>query len=549
MKKYFIPLIFIFLLFGCTGSKPHISVSFLSTSPAQPYEGDEVTLTVNVVNSASVAANEFTVDVFATNAANNVSLKTEVLKLQPNSNESINISWSPYSAGVYNIVARVDAGNQVSDASADKESSMNISVKPSEGVELFSALPNRELQNVGIINITNEGIGVLYADSQAVQEFSNSTYFAFLRPYLSNLKDVQVGTADYVDGRHGVVLLIRGALSAERMSTIIASFIKLQTNMNSTLQHKTINGTDVSVFRSNALPAPLCIWRENGWLKLTAYIDSLTLETCDSFFGKYDASYANEPLGIRNELAKEPPFNATLLGTTLHLSNITNTSMDEYGAAFEDDEGFYIYYVTKEQYAAGNNTCFGRILNRSSEQICEASPANSTWAIVQRKVGNYVIACLSTPKSGGLTISVEQKAIDLCYSLNYSGEERTWVSILSVLKPRRCELPDQFSCASYNYTNSTLVLNITQNTGKTVMINGFGCSSYLNASKASFQLAQPITLPSNSSVILNAQCHDESNIVIGDSYVYFDTRLYLNYSITGSNTSKLVVGNLTLRNI
>jgi hypothetical protein len=292
----------------------------------------------------------------------------------------------------------------------------------------------------------------------------------------------------------------------------------------------------------------VCVWREDGWLKMTSYVDSIALETCDSMFGKYDPSYAEEPLSIGKELARTPPFNATLLGATLHLSNLTNISKSDYGAAFDDYEGFYIFYTTRELYTPGNNTCFGRISNQSSMQICETPPINSTWAAVQRKVGNYTIACISAPKTGALTISVEQKDMDLCYSLNYPGEERMWVSILSLMQPQRCELPDNFNCLSYNFSNATLQLNLTQNTGKAIVVNGFGCSSQANASKKYFQLPQPVTLPSNSSVMLNSPCYDESGGTIQMTYTYFNTKLYLNYSIEGSQEPKVIVGNLTIRN-
>jgi hypothetical protein len=545
MKRYFIPLILLLLLFGCTGSKPHLSVSFLPASSIQPHEGDEVTLSVNVANTASVEAKEFMVEVLV----GNVSLKPDVLTLQPNSNQTISISWFPYSGGDYDVITRVDSGNLVSDASADKESRIRISVLPAVEESIFSAVPAGKLQNVAIINATNRGISSLYTYLPTMPDILNPTYAAFLRPYLRNLKEVHIGTLDYANGRHAVVIFIKGPVSVEQMSGMLAGLTNLETDQDSTVQNKTINSTLVYIINSDGLPAPVCIWRENGWLKLTSYIDAITLDTCYDTFGKYDPSYAEEPLSIGNEFARTPPFNSTLLGTTLHIANLTNTSKSDYGAAFDDAEGFYVFYTTKDQYTPRNNTCFGRILNRSSMQTCEAPPINSTWAAVQRKVGNYTIACLSTPKTGGLTIGVEEKALDLCYSLNYPGEEGMWVSILSLLHQQRCELPDNFNCLSYDFSNAILQLNLTQNTGKNVVLNGVGCSSQANASKIPFQLTPPIILPSNSSVMLTSPCYDEAGGTVQMTYTYFDTKLYLNYSIQGSNESKVVVGNLTIRKI
>lgn len=544
MKRYLIPLILLLLL-GCVGSKPRLSASFLPASPAHPYEGDEVTLSVNVANSAAAEAKEFTVEFLA----NNVSLKTEVVTLPPNSNQTVSFSWFPYSAGEYNIVARVDSGNQVSDASADKESTIHISVLPAKGESIFSVLPKGRLENVGIINETSQGITALYTYMPAIQVLSNPAYISLLSPYLKNVKELHIGTADYASGIHAIVISIRGATSSDELSTILSTIIKLGTNLNSIVQRKTLNGTDVSIFTSDGLPAPVCIWRDKGWSKLTMYIDPITLETCDSMFGGYDSSYADKPLSIASEFARSPPFNATLLEETLQISNLTNTTVYHYGATFGDAEGFYGFYVVKDPYTPINNTCVGRILNSSSMQVCETPPLNnSTLARALRKVGNYTAACLSTPKTGELTASVEEKAIDLCYSLNYPGEEGTWVNILSLLHQTRCELPDNFSCLSYEFGNATLKLNLAQNTGRTIVLNGFGCSSLSNASAASFRLAQPITIPSNSSVMLTSKCYDEVGGVIQDTYTYFDTRLYLNYSIQGSE-SKAVVGNLTIRKI
>jgi len=544
MKRYFIPLIMLMLLFGCTGSKPHLSVSFLPAPSVQPHEGDEATIGVNVANTGQVEAKEFRVEIFV----GNVSLSTSILTLQPNSNQTVFASWSPYSGGDYNVVARVDSGNLVSDASADKESSMSVSVLPAKEESIFSAVPPGKLQNVAIINATTKGITSLYTYLPTMPDILNPTYAAFLRPYLRNLKELHIGTLDYASGRHAVIIFIKGPESVEQMSSMLTSLTKLETGLESVVQNKTINGTLVRIVNSDALPAPVCIWREDGWLKLTSYIDPVALETCDIMFGSYDPSYAEEPLSIGKEFAKVPPFNASLLGATLHIANLTNTSKSDYGAAFDGAEGFYVYYTTKEQNASLNNTCFGRISNRSSMQICETPPINSTWAAVQRKVGNYSIACLSSAKTGQLTISVEQKALDLCFSLNYPGEERMWVSVLSLLHQQRCELPDGFSCLSYNFSNAVLQLNLTQNTGKTVVLNGFGCSSQANASEEYFPLPQPVTLPSNSSVMLNSPCYDAAGGTIQMTYTYFDTRLYLNYSIQGSNEPKVVVGNLTIRN-
>ncbi len=548
MKRYFIPIILLLLLFGCVGNKPQLSVSFLPASPAHPYEGDEVTLSINVVNSASVLAKEFTVEVLV----NNVSLKTDVLTLQPNSNQTMSFSWYPYSAGEYDVTARVDKGNTVSDPSAGKESSMRVSIAPAERVSMFSALPDRSLVNIGVINVTGKGITALYNYLPTMQEISGAGYLTFLRPYIKNFREVQIGTVDYADQRHGIIVFIRGVAPVQQLSALLSSFVKLETNLDAVVENKTINGVDVSIISSDALPAPLCIWRERGWSKISLYADSYTLETCDSMFGTYNSSYADMPLSLGNELAKAPPFNTSLLGATLHFSNFSGSltaNMSEYGAAFEDDEGFYGFYATKQAYQPQNNTCVGRILNRSSMQVCETPPINSTWAAVQRKVGDYSIVCLSTPKSGVLTASVEEKAVDLCFSLNYSGEERMWMSILDLLHQKRCELPDGFSCLSYDFNNATLQVNLTQNTGKEVVLNAFGCSSQTNASMESFKLAQPLTMPSNSSVTLNVPCHDSSGGTVVAAYTYFDSKLYLNYTIEGSNESKVVSGNLTIRKI
>jgi hypothetical protein len=544
MKRYFIPLILI-LLFGCTGGKPHLSVSFLPVSMLHPYEGDEMTLSINIANTGAAEAKDFTVDIFV----NNVSLKTEVLTLQPNSNSTVLVSWYPFSGGEYDVVAKVDPGNLVTDASADKEASTHVSVSPAEQLNLFSAVPARELRNVGIINVTRQGIRDLNSYMPAMSGISNIGYLAFVRAYLNNFKEVQIGSADYVDGRHAIAISIKGAISPEQIASIFSTFIKSQTTAGVSLQNKIIDGANVTILTSDALSDPVCVWRERGWLKVATYLDPTALETCGSVFGRYNTSYVESVLSVENELAREPPFNTTLLGSMLHVSNITNSTVFEYGAAFEDEGGFYGYYVTKQDYKNGTNVCIGTILNRSMMQICETPPINSTWAAVQRKVGNYSIACLSTPKTGDLTAEIETKALDLCYSFNYSGEERTWISVLSFIHERKCELPDNFSCLSYNFSNNTLDINLTQNSGRAVVLNGFGCSSQKNASTVSFQLPQPLTLPSNSSVMLSVPCYNASGGVRGGNYTYFDSELYLNYSIGGSSESKVIVGNLTIRKI
>jgi hypothetical protein len=539
MKRYILPFLLLLLLFGCLGSKSHLSVSLSQISPAKPYEGDEVTFSVNVVNSGAAEAKEFTVDFLV----NNVSVKTELMTLPPNSNKTTSFSWFPYSAGEYDVVAKTDASNLISDASADKETKVHLSVSSAEEVDIFSALPSGKLDNIGVINVSSQGISSVYTYSANMKELPD--YFVLLKPYVKNLKEVRIGTVDYADSRHAIVIFIKGIVSIEQISNLLLLLTKTQFDV----QHKTINGTDVSLLANSELSTPFCVWREKGWLKLTIYIDSVMLETCESMFGRYDPSYANEPLSSGAEFAKEPPFNATLLGATLHLSNLSNVSKAEYGAAFEDGEGFYGFYVTKEPYTARNNTCFGRILNRSSMQVCEnPPPTNSTWTLAQRRVGDYSLVCLSSPKTGETTIEIETKALDLCYSLNFSGEERTWTRIFDMLRPRTCEFPDNFSCLSYDISNATLKLNLTQNTGKTAVLYGFRCSSEVNASSTSFQLPKPIILNSNSSLTLESPCYDEAGGIIQD-YVYFSTKLYLNYSFEGSNEPKVIVGNLTLRKI
>jgi hypothetical protein len=471
-----------------------------------------------------------------------------VLTLQPNTNQTLNFSWFPYSAGDYEIVARADAGNLISDASAGKQSSMHISVLPAEESNIFSVLPNGRLQNVGVINITANGISEVYNYLPTVQELQTQI-LVFVRPYIRNFKEVQIGTEDYIGGQHAIVIFVKGAASPQQLSSILSSFIMTQTGLNSTVQHKTLDGQDVSIVTSDGLPAPVCIWRDKGVLKLTILSDFVTYETCDSAFGTFDSSYADAPLSMGSELVREVPINTTLLGTTLHLSNLTNTTVEEYGAAFEDNEGFYGFYVTKEPLTITNATCVGRIINRSSMQVCETPPVNSTWAAAQRNVGNYSLACLGTPKTGTLTAGVEGKTIDTCFYLNYTGEERKWISILDLLHQARCELSNNFSCLSYEFSNASLKLNLTQNTGKTVVLNALGCSSQPNVSAASFQLPQPVTLPSNSSLTQTLQCYDNNGGIIQATYTYFDTKLYLNYSVEGSSESKVIVGNLTIRKI
>jgi hypothetical protein len=321
----------------------------------------------------------------------------------------------------------------------------------------------------------------------------------------------------------------------------------MTSNVDSTVQSEDINGTNVSVITSNALPSSVCIWREKGLLKITSFIDSATLETCDTMFGARDASYAENPLSVKNSIAGSPPFSTTLLGETLHVANITGTTITEYGAAFSDNEGFYGLYVTKQPYnETQNNTCYGRIMNNSMEQVCEATSVNATWAVVQRRIGDYTMACFSTPKTGNLTVEIENKALDFCYALNYSGQERTW-SRPELLHPAGCNFPDGFICPSYDYSNSTLTLNLTQNTGKTVVINGFKCS--WETSPTNLQLTKPIVLNSNSTIHIRVPCYNETGSQLTQEYVYFSSFLYMNYSFEGSNDSKLITGNLTVRKI
>lgn len=540
MKRYAIPLIMLLLLFGCTSNKPNLSVSFTSSPPVNPYEGDAVMFSINVVNSGNAAASDFMVDIFV----NNVSLKTDSITLSPNSNQTISYTWYPYTGGEYDIVAKVDAGNLVSDASPNKQSAMHVSVLPVQPQSLFSVLPDRELRNVGITYITSQGISSATAYLPSMSGVSIG-YLSMVLPYIKNFKDVGIGTLDYADNRSGMVIFIRGPVSAMQAAGTVASFLKAQTGMNSTLQYKIINGTNVTILSSPVLAVPVCIWREGGWTKLTFYSDPQTLETCDSLFGVYNSSYAEAPLSVQTEFVKYPPFNSTLLGETLQIANLTNTTTYDYGAAFEDAAAFYGYYVVKEPYVPRNYTCMGRVLTSGAMQICETPQTNSTWIVAQRRVGNYTIACLATPKAGADATSVEQNLVNLCFSLNYSGEERSWVSILTMLRSKRCELPDGFSCLSYNFTNATLYVDLTQNTGNAVVINGFGCSSVKNVSVSAFQFPQPVTLPSNSSVMLNSPCYDLSG-VMNSTYSYFDTQVYLNYSVKGSNESKVIVGNLTI---
>ncbi|MEM3690756.1 MAG: hypothetical protein QXZ40_03470, partial [Candidatus Micrarchaeia archaeon] len=289
-------------------------------------------------------------------------------------------------------------------------------------------------------------------------------------------------------------------------------------------------------------------WREGGWTRAVVYTDAL-FNTCEDIVGSvFNSSSADELLKMTEQLKAETPFNSTLIGETYHISNLTKF---EYGAAFEDEEGFYGFYTTEQPYKEEVNACSGRIANRSKEgggvmQVCEIMPGiQSNWTIVQRKVGNYSSICVSIPK-GEPTIPIEMKALDICYSFNFSGEERRWVSFLEALRQPRCEFQDTFSCLSFNLSSGTLKVNLTQNSGKTVVINGFKCTPEEETPKTNFQLNKSVTLPSNSSVLLEVLCYDQFDGIIKES-IYLSTRMYLNYSYEGSNESRVVRGNLTVR--
>jgi hypothetical protein len=332
-------------------------------------------------------------------------------------------------------------------------------------------------------------------------------------------------------------------MSLEQMAVALS----LLTNSRFMMENKSINGKTITVLTTANDSLPICLWREGGWTRALVYTNIFSFETCEDIAGRGYQSNSTELLSRTKELNEELPFNATLIGDTRHISNLTKV---EYGAAFEDDEGFYGFYVTKEPYKPQNNTCQDRIANRSSMQLCESRPAgNSTWTLAERKVDDYSIICLSIPKSNEPTIDIEMKALDICYSFNFSGEERTWMSFLDMLHPSNCKFPDNFTCNSYDFSNSTLKLNLTQDTGRTVVLHGFKCSTEETTPTAYFNLNQSVVVPPNSSVNLEVPCYDEFGGVLQEVLVYFNSKMYLNYSFEGSNESKVITGNLTIRKI
>jgi|GEM_PF-6742917 len=534
MKKF--AFLFLLLLFGCIAGKPKLSVSSIETT-AGVYEGDLASFEVTVANNGSAEARDFVVELLA----NGTPVRTEVLSLPPNSEQKIIFMWSASSAGVYEVTARVDAGNVVSEASPSKQSSVSFSVKEAEKINVFSAIPDKKLANVGLFNVNDDGLNAVYKYSATIPEIPQ--YFVWLRQYVKGLKEVQIATADYYDGSKAIAVIAKGVLPPEQMAAAIA----LSINSNLTLQRKMVNGVNVSVVSANNTP-PICIWREGGWTRAVVYADPL-FNTCEDVVGhSYNSSVAEELLSMTQQLKGVTPFNSTLLGETYHISNLTKF---EYGAAFEDEEGFYGFYATEQPYKEEVNPCSGRIANRSKEgggtmQACEIMPGKqSNWTVVQRKVGNYSIICISIPK-GEPTIPIEMKALDTCYSFNFSGEERRWVSFLEALRQPRCEFPDTFSCLSYNFSNGTLKVNLTQNSGKTVVIHGFKCTPEEETPTTHFQLNKSIILPSNSSALLEVLCYDQFDGIIKES-IYLSTRMYLNYSYEGSSESRVVRGNLTVR--
>jgi len=534
MKRLIIPLLLLLLLFGCLGNKSQLSTSISSTSPEHPYEGDIVTFTVNVVNSGGADANDVTVDL----SVDNISVKTLAVSITQSSNKTVSFSWVPLSAGDYHIVAKADSGNVVSEPSAEKETSMELSVLPSEETDAFSIVPSKKAVDVELFDVKSEGIQAAYAYSSTTELPS---YLSLLR-YVSNSKEVKIGTVDYTDLSRATVLLIDGPSSVEQM----AGLLGIMANATFEVQNKTINGTEISVLSAGSSVLPLCVWREKGWLKMFAYQDLTSFKTCEDLIGNYDPSYLNGMLNESRELASPLSFNATALGSMQRLLNFTRS---EYGAAFEDDEGFYGFYVAEEPLALQDYLCNGIIAKRSKMQVCENMPTpSSTWTTVQRNVGNYSLICFSIPKANESSIEIETKALDICYSLNFSGEEGVWKRLLDLLVSR-CELPDNFSCISYDFSDAALKLNLTQNTGKTVVINGFTCTEESDVPTENFQLNQSIILKSNSTVHLEYPCYNATGAPMLENYAFFGARMYLNYSFEGSNEYRVIRGNLSVRKI
>ncbi|QLJ53187.1 MAG: hypothetical protein Sv326_1012 [Candidatus Fermentimicrarchaeum limneticum] len=537
MKKYIIPFLLLVLLFGCLGSKPNLSVSFSKISPEHPCEGDVVTFDVTAANSGGAEAKDFAVELLV----NNVSVKTEALTLAPNSNTTVSLLWTPLKAGVYEAVVRVDSGNVVSEPSAGKESSVQLSVAAPEELDPFSLAPSKSVINSALIDVNNAGLNAVYKYSATVNDIPQQ--FSFLKSYIKNLNEVKIATVDYNDSSSAIVVAARGGMSLEQMAVALS----LLTNSRFMMENKSINGKTITVLTTANDSLPICLWREGGWTRALVYTNIFSFETCEDIAGRGYQSNSTELLSQTKELNEELPFNATLIGDTHHISNLTKV---EYGAAFEDDEGFYGFYVTKAPYKPQNNTCQDRIANRSSMQLCESRPAgNSTWTLAERKVGDYSIICLSIPKSNEPTIDIEMKALDICYSFNFSGEERTWRGFLDMLHPSNCKFPDNFTCNSYDFSNSTLKLNLTQDTGRTVVLHGFKCSTEETTPTAYFNLNQSVVVPPNSSVNLEVPCYDEFGGVLQEVLVYFNSKMYLNYSFEGSNESKVITGNLTIRKI
>ena len=535
MRKLIIPLMLLLLLFGCLGSKPNLSTSVSDISPEHPYEGDTVTFTASIANSGGADANDVTVDL----SVDNTSVKTLAVSIPQGSSKIVSLSWVPLSAGNYRIAVKVDSGNIVSEPSAGKEASIELSVLPSLEADALSIVPSKKAVDVELFDVTGDGIKAAYAYSSPAAELPS--YFRLLR-YIRNSKEVKIATVDYADLSRASVILVRGPASIEQM----ASLLGILTNATFEAQNKTINGTGVSVLSAGPAAFPVCVWREGGWLKLFAYQELASYVTCENLMGSYDPSYLNSILNESRGLASPLPFNATLLGSMLRLYNFTRS---EYGAAFEDDEGFYGVYVAKEPYAEQEYICEGRIANSSKMQVCEVMPTStSTWTTVQRSVGNYSMICLSIPKANESSIPIEMKALDICYSLNFSGEERVWKRLVDALVSR-CEWPDNFSCVSYDFSDAALKLNLTQNTGRTVVIHGFKCTGETTMPTENFQLNQPIILESNSTAYLEYPCYNATGAPMLENYAYLGSRMYLNYSFEGSSEYRVIRGNLSVRKI
>ena len=539
---------------GFIANSPSVMVTLLQihTNIIYPYQTSHYI--INVTNTGHSAIDSMLVGFYLDGEPQN----TSTVSIPAGKSALIHRNYTYASPGMYYFEAVADPGHLLGISNRNSsQSSITVNVTAPEIPDVYVSVPNANIAYTQSFHMSGSGalgeaaiadrynissINRMFGQAGAPKSIS-AKIFENVYPYTANVYGTYVR---YANNSSAYTAWLDGTVNPAIVGTVISSFGKKITPLNistGTIGFTALNGT-----------TSMCTFYSEGWTKLVTYDNASGSGTCvglstnsyDPIEGNIIANAVTKNVMLFHYQSRLLYNSSIVLGSALAYSNKEITATNIFGLQY----GIFTASIKKRQESLNtssiNATCNGLVYNVSNISVCSyVIPTNTgnyslPYGLVNSSylTSNYIINVYSLVNNTQ-EIAAHDSAAHMFSLLDINESSVQWQeqyknSCSIINSSIGCKL------VSFNYSNNTAYLNITNRSSHQIKITGMNCE-LLPGFKG---IAVNKTIQSNSSVDVEQYC----NVVTVPTASGPQTSYTLAINYTYGNTTATATGFVNVTN-